>query len=235
MKKPKNKKTYYTLIITSFLALVGFFVVYGSIWNQLFTVHPVVLGGASEQIYAPQNFVKTNTDPLITKAGDYYQTFVRNYTPVVGEGNPKVIFFCDFTDSSCRDVWSRLMAVKQANDFTLAWKNFPVAVSPASRRAALAGLCANNQNNFLAYADLMFKNQDDLSAGNLRALAKKAGLDLAAFDACLNDEKMIPLVGQDLTDGQNLMIDQAPYLLVGGSRVESSQLSDLEKIIESER
>jgi protein-disulfide isomerase len=233
-KKKIDNKKYHFLIAGSFLALAGFFVIYSSIGNSLLS-RQRVLSGASEQIYAPRNFVKTNSDPLITKAGDYYQSFVRNYTPVIGTGNPQIIFFGDFTDTASRATWNELMVIKEKFDFTLAWKNFPAAVSDASRRAGLAILCASQQNKFLDYADLLFSNQDDLDSANLRALAKKAGLNLDLFGACLTDERMILLLGQDLEDGQNLMIDQAPYLFVGNSRVESGQISELEKIIESER
>jgi hypothetical protein len=42
-------------------------------------------------------------------------------------------------------------------------------------------------------------------------------------------------LGQDLEDGQSLMINQAPYLFVGNSRLESAQIDNLEKVIETER
>ncbi|MDD5289942.1 MAG: thioredoxin domain-containing protein [Patescibacteria group bacterium] len=234
MLKKKNKKIYYILVAGSFFALAGFFVVSGQIYNFLFS-RQLVLSGVSEKIYAPRTMEQTNNDPLITKAGDYYQSFVRNYTPVVGAGNPKVIFFGDFTDVASKDVWQRLMALKEKQDFTLAWKNFPSSVSDTARQAGLAALCAGVQNKFLDYADLMFKNQDDLSAATLRSLAKKIGLDAAIFDTCLSNENMLQLWGQDLEDGQNLMIDQAPYLFIGNSRVENGQMNELEKIMEQER
>jgi protein-disulfide isomerase len=234
MPKKVKKTNYSFLVAGSFLALVGFFVIYSSFANSLFS-RQVVLSSTSEKFYTPRNFVKTNTDPLITKASDYYQSFVRNYTPVAGGGHPAVIIFCDFTAASCRDVWQKLMAVKAQADFTLAWKNFPAAVGDTSRRAGLAALCAQAQNKFLDYADLLFANQNDLGIANLRSLAKQAGLALDAFNSCLTDEKMLQLLGQDLADGQNLMIDRVPYLFVGNSRVESSQIGNLEKIIESER
>ena len=233
MKKIK-KPNHSALIGFSLFALLGFFVIYGSVLNKLFN-RQVVLSGTSEKIYTPQNFVKTNSDPLITKAGDYFWSFVRNYTPVVGEGTPQVLFFCDFTDSSCRAIWQKLMSIKETTDLTLAWKNFPLAVSATSRRAAIAGLCASEQNKFLDYANLMFKSEDNLSSGVLRDLAKKAGLNLEDFNSCLGDEKMLQLVGQDLEDGQTLIIDQVPYLFIGNSRVESGQIDNLEKVIESER
>lgn len=228
-KKQINNKKYYYFTGASFVVLVFFVFFSGPALQTIFS-NQVVLSGVDEKAYAPRNFVKTNSDPLITSSGDYFWSFVRNYTPTVGENGPKVIFFGDFTDPQSREIWYKLMDLKDSgNEFVLAWKNFPVAINNSSRLAGVSALCAARQNKFLEYADLMFQNQDDLDSANLRLLAKRLGLNLDSFDSCLDEKSLLQFWGQDLEDGQNLLINSSPYLFVGNSRIENQDLENLEK------
>jgi hypothetical protein len=233
MKKQK-KSNYSFLVIFSFLALTAFFVMLGTINNIIFSKQKV-LSGVSEKFYSPRDFVKTNSDPLIIKSADYYKSFVRNYNPSFGSGELAIIFFGDFTDSLSRDIWNRLIVEKEKTNFTLFWKNFPSSINNNSRNTAISAICAGAQGKFFEFANLMFQNQENLSAGNLRIFAQESGLDMDLFSSCFEDEKMLQLTGIDLEDGQNLMIDKSPYLFVGNSRIESSKVGELEKIFEIEK
>jgi protein-disulfide isomerase len=79
--------------------------------------------------------------------------------------------------------------------------------SHESADAAQAAYCAGDQNKFWEYHDILFSNQNGENAGtfikvNLDAFAQKLGLDMTAFDSCLNSNKYAQMVTQDETTGQ---------------------------------
>ena len=71
-----------------------------------------------------------------------------------------------------------------------------------SRQTHQAAECAAEQGQFWAFREYLFANQDRLWRGDVReavkALAGEAGLDTAAFNACLDEQRHLALIeGQD--------------------------------------
>jgi 2-hydroxychromene-2-carboxylate isomerase len=230
--KAENKKYNYFVTI-SLVVLATFFICWGQVRYGFFGQPQVA--GVENYAQPLLGEVKTNNDPLITKANDYYFSFIRAGDPVVAGQGGQVMVFCDFLSPDCALVWQKLKAEKERSNLTIVWKNFPSTIKETGQQAMAASLCASQQNKFTEVADLMFANQAKLSTKMILKLAAEAGLVMENFSACLESTAVIQLLGQDLADGQNLMIDQVPYLFVGNSRVESGQINDLDKILEKER
>jgi protein-disulfide isomerase len=71
-----------------------------------------------------------------------------------------------------------------------------------SHAAAMAALCAGEQNSFWPYHDLIFKHQTGENAGdflrpNLISFAMQLNLDTVKFDACLNATPFTQLMTAD--------------------------------------
>lgn len=234
--KKQNKieeRKYNYLITVSLAALATFFICWGQIRYGFFG-QPQVAGVVSH-VQPLLGEVKTNNDPLITKAGDYYFSFIRAGDPVIAGQGKKALIFCDFLSTDCALVWQKLLAEKEQSDLEIIWKNFPKEISAEGQTAMAASICASQQNKFKELADLMFANQAKLSTKMILKLAAEAGLVMENFSSCLESMAVIQLLGQDLTDGQNLMIDQVPYLFINNTRVESNELNELDKILANER
>ena len=92
----------------------------------------------------------------------------------------------------------------------------PYAVN--APRAAVAALCAGQQNKFWEFRNLLLTKQNEWQEGDdaaMQGYAKSLGLDEAAFAQCLKDEKVQTQVYQYLSFGQNeIQVPTAPSYLM---------------------
>jgi len=86
-------------------------------------------------------------------------------------------------------------------------------------KAAEAGDCAGEQGKFLEMHDRLFQHQRDLEpwSGHAQAL----GLDVAAFDACIQSDKYAADIRRDMDEARKLGITGTPGFVLarpeGGS------------------
>jgi len=90
---------------------------------------------------------------------------------------------------------------------------------PDALNASLAADCAAEQKKFWEYHDLLFDNQADLSLENLKLLAAKLNLNMSQFDQCLDSQKYLSEVQNDLQDGLQLGITGTPTFFINGAKV----------------
>lgn len=160
-------------------------------------------------------------DPLITSAEAIYQSVIRTSDPIAGNQQAKVrlIEFADFQCAYCRQMQSVLAKVisEYQGQVFLVWKDFPNPMHTEAFTAALAARCAQKQDKFWQYHDLLFANQDALSRTLYNKIALQLDLNLMEFNQCLDGRETAALVGDGLTDGQRLGVDATPYLIIGNS------------------
>lgn len=94
-------------------------------------------------------------------------------------------------------------------------------VGPESRNAAIASLCAMDQNRFWDMHISIFvnqsgENQGALSAGRLREMAEKLGLDMAAYDQCVGSGKFDQTLRDDSALANQLGVNSTPSFVVNG-------------------
>ena len=82
-------------------------------------------------------------------------------------------------------------------------------------KAGEAGECARQMGRFWEMHDELYAHQDQLAAALLPDRAKAAGLDVAAFKACLDGGKGLAKVKADEADGARAGIGGTPYFLFG--------------------
>lgn len=110
----------------------------------------------------------------------------------------------------------------------LEFKHLPI-LGPESVRAALAATCAADQNKFWEFHHRVFKKEADegqlsnerlnrghLSDENLRQIAQETGLDMAAYDSCLNDPATQEKVTNQNREATELGINSTPTFLFNG-------------------
>lgn len=111
-----------------------------------------------------------------------------------------------------------------------------------SRRAALASECANEQNQFWPYHDIVFANQQGEGNGafrdpRLKAFAEKIGLEMTAFNQCFDSSKYASVVEEDEVDGRSQGVTGTPTLFINGARVPQQAMLDfnaLQQLIDAE-
>ncbi|MCS7060858.1 MAG: DsbA family protein [Anaerolineae bacterium] len=95
-------------------------------------------------------------------------------------------------------------------------------VGPESRNAAVASLCAMDQNRFWDMHISIFTNQagenrGSLSAGRLREMAEKLGLDMAAYDQCVGSGKFDQTLKDDAALANQYGVNSTPSFVINGT------------------
>jgi len=185
------------------------------------------------------NTAKTATNPLEEFPNKKISIYAAN-SPALGPAEAKItiVEFSDFSCSACALMREPLKQVQAlyGDQVRIVWKDFPItAAHPFSQKAAEAARCADKENKFWPYHDLLFANQDELSDEIFSTLAKELGLNLKKFDACFKNSETDWLVKQDFNEGIRLGVDGTPYLFINSQRIpNAASLEQLKEAIDQE-
>ncbi len=151
----------------------------------------------------------------------------------------EIIEFSDFQCQFCRQFHQESLPLIIENyietgKVKLVYHNFAI-LGPNSFRAAKASLCAVEQDSFWLYHDYLFVNQDEgnptaFSNERLEAMARKAGLDVDRFRACMIDDRTHPQIEDDFLIAQNSGVDSTPTFLINGNLINGAQSSEVFEI-----
>ena len=137
-----------------------------------------------------------------------------------------LIEFSDFQCPFCARVEPTLKRLREtyAGRIRIVWKDFPLtSIHPDAFRAAVAGQCAREQTKFWEYHDVLFEHQKALGVESLKQYAVDAGLDAAAFNACLDAAKYEERVQQHIKAGTLLGVSATPSIFINGRLVNGAQ------------
>lgn len=136
-----------------------------------------------------------------------------------------LVEFSDFQCPFCRAAENSLTAVraKYGNNVRLVYMDFPLSFHQHSMDAAKAGRCAAEQDKFWQFHDALFADQSKLGANDLKATAKKIGLDSARFDSCLDKGKYEAGIRKDMAEGSALGVTGTPTFFINGRELVGAQ------------
>lgn len=164
-------------------------------------------------------------------------TVDNGHLPLNGDNNAKItiVEFSDFQCPYCKRFFDE--AFKQIKDeyikngkVQLAFRQFPLPFHQNAQKAAEASECANEQNKFWDFHDLLFKNQDTWSgqsasdaATSFNSYAQQLGLDSTQFISCLESSKYKQKVADDVSAGQKAGVSGTPSFVINGQLVVGAQ------------
>lgn len=142
--------------------------------------------------------------------------------PWLGAENPivNVIVYESFACPFCRGDQETLKRVmeKFAMVLRMTIRDYPTeGIHPGVFEAHLAAACANEQDVYWDYRDILFDNQGSFDKKNLKLLAKNLGINISQFDKCLDDEKYASEIRQDYSEGVDLDIPGTPTYIINGA------------------
>ncbi|MBI2459608.1 MAG: DsbA family protein [Parcubacteria group bacterium] len=131
-----------------------------------------------------------------------------------------IVEFGDFACPVCEKAFPtiREISLKYKNDIKFIWRDYPV-VQDYSALLALSARCAGEQGLFWPMHDKLFQNQGVSAAEQLTALANQAGADTVRFKDCLSQQKYLPQIQKDLSDGQTFGNIGTPTYFINGHRI----------------
>ena len=162
------------------------------------------------------------TDVVVSIAG----------APVKGESGAKVTLI-EFTDYQCPFCSRHFRQTGQlleqeyikTGKVKLVLREMPLeAIHPQALKAAEAAQCAGQQGKYWEMHDRLFANQNALARKDLSESAKALGLDVAAFDQCVDSGKQTARVRNDLVDATRAGARGTPTFYLGLTEPNSLEL-----------
>jgi predicted DsbA family dithiol-disulfide isomerase len=144
------------------------------------------------------------------------------YTPVaipsrkgtIEPGKARIVVFSDFTCPHCQEAHSLIKkTLSPFSDFIHLEKRH-VSWSSKGKKAASAAFCAELQGKYDAYADLLFKNPNDLDQDSFLQHAETIGLDLSKFERCFESEPAKEIVKENMRLAQRIGLRGLPTFIV---------------------
>ncbi len=103
-------------------------------------------------------------------------------------------------------------------------RDFPLSsIHPFAQKASEATECADDQDKYWEYHDLLFANPGALDVDSLKGNAGQLGLDTGTFDECLDSGKYEQEVLQDMQDGRAAGVSGTPAFFINGQLVSGAQ------------
>lgn len=149
------------------------------------------------------------------------EVLVRDNSPALGPADARVtvVEFGDFECPACAALHPILQQLKTDNkdkSVRFVYRHFPLSQHPNAQNAAEAAVEAQRQGKFWEFHDELFANQSNLDRASLEKYAEALGLDLAAFQAALDQHTHRSQVLDDRSDGQIAGVNSTPSIFING-------------------
>lgn len=116
-----------------------------------------------------------------------------------------------------------------------AFFDYPLPFHKDAMKASEAARCAGEQGKYSEYNKTLFANQSNLGIEALKKYAKDLGLDVNAFDSCLDSGKTSDAVKQSVAKGNSVGVSGTPAFFVNGIMISGAQpFEAFQEIIDSE-
>ncbi len=149
-----------------------------------------------------------------------------------------IIEFGDFQCEGCAEMKPVLEEIVNLypDDVQHVWKDFPLpSEHPQTEAAALAARCAQQQDTFWAYHDLLFDRQGEFALYPWTTFAESVLLDIDQFESCLSVATVEQRVVEGYLVARSLELDTTPTYYINERKLVGVQdVETLKVIIEEE-
>ncbi len=149
--------------------------------------------------------------------------------PVLGpaEAPITIIEFSDYECPYCQkwhvQVWPQIQET-YGDQVRLVYRDFPLtSIHANATPAAAAANCAREQEQYWEFNELLFSNRYRLSKSSYQLYAEELGLDMPAFNECLDSGRHNEEVQADFDFAASLGVRSTPTFFVNGIPVVGAQ------------
>ena len=176
-----------------------------------------------------------------TDDGKPVQVPDRSDQPVIGKKDAKVTivefsdFQCPFCERFYKETYGQIKTkYVDTGKVKIVFRHFPLSFHQNAQKASEAAECANRQDKFSQYHDLLFQNsQSDgtgLNIADLKKYADQLGLNKGTlgfgknkFNDCLDKGETTQVVNKDLSDGTTVGVTGTPSFVINGKKIVGAQ------------
>jgi protein-disulfide isomerase/uncharacterized membrane protein len=158
----------------------------------------------------------------------------------------RVTEFSDFLCPFCKNIAGAFASYlpASAGRVSVYFKNYPLdsecnpnvasSLHPGACHLARGGLCAHEQGRFWPYHDKVFFGTPltNPAKADVARLAGEAGLDAAAFQACVDTPRIKEKLAAEIAEAKASGVDATPTLFVNGKRL--PRINDFTQTVEKE-
>jgi protein-disulfide isomerase len=148
-----------------------------------------------------------------------------------------IVEFADFECPYCGGFYPTLKLVEKnyADKARLVYRQFPITNShPNAQKAAEASLCANDQRKFWEFYDALFSDQSRLDVPSLKQRAQALGLNVSAFNTCLDSGSQAAAIQKDRDDARKIGVNSTPTVFINGRLLGGRSYAEIQEVIEDE-
>jgi protein-disulfide isomerase/uncharacterized membrane protein len=175
------------------------------------------------------------------------RTFNLKGVPFKGpaEAPIRVVEFSDFLCPYCRQIAGAFAGYipQSANRVVVYFKNYPLdkacnsslnqTVHPGACNLALGAICANDQDRFWPFHDRVFSSPPTSpQVSDVVSIAREAGLDAGALEACVNNPATRQRLGTEIAEGAQAQVQGTPTLFINGKKL--PRLNDFTQTVDRE-
>jgi protein-disulfide isomerase len=152
-----------------------------------------------------------------------------------------LVEFLDFECEACLAAYPLVedLSEEYGENLTVVSRYFPLPGHPNSETAAAAVEAAAQQGKFKDMHALMYEKQTEWSHTNedrspvFREYAQSLGLDMAAYDATIEDPATMERINKDKNDGLALNVEGTPTFFLEGRKIQPSTEEEFRSLIET--
>jgi len=148
-----------------------------------------------------------------------------------------IVEFSDFQCPYCKRTQATVdqLLAEFGDKIHFVYRDYPLNFHQQATPAAIAARCAGDQDKYWEYHDSLMKENGNLQADDLKKRAETLGLDLAAFNACIESDRHEDAVQASVDDGSALGVTGTPTFFINGRMLVGAQSYEaLKQVIEEE-
>ena len=134
-----------------------------------------------------------------------------------------IIEYSDFECPFCaRHHGTMKQIMEEVDDVNWVYRHFPLGFHANAQKSAEASECAAEQDKFWEYTDHIYENGADIA--KLATYAEELGLDVSAFQTCLDSDKYAQAVKDETDEGSASGVRGTPGNIVYNNKTKKGVL-----------
>jgi len=234
--KHSSKQTLPTGIIIGFVAIVAVAAFFAGLYFSSSDSDQITKSDLEDAVSRLESRLENNPPSSVNTPSQPTQPtkISLDDDPIRGDPNAPItiVEFSDYQCPFCARFYTQTLPLLKEEyidqgKVNFVYRDFPIqSIHPNALSAAVAAECADDQQKYWEYHDMLFERQNswakldnDSVISTFSKYSTELGLEQEQFDACLGSGKYLQEVQNDLNDGRNYQVTGTPGFFIGNEKI----------------